>query len=142
MKALIGHLKRSRRLAGVLLAGLLLGGCATGSTIASRKQERYAAYEALSPEMRRLVDQGQIKVGMSMDAVYIAWGPPGQVTEGESEAGRTTTWAYYGIYQQEFRTWGWHRMYYTYSPVTYVQSQAVFTNGIVKQWQTFPSPGY
>jgi len=87
---------------GILLAGLVLAGCAT-STVMSRKQERYAAYEALTPEMRGLVDQGQIKVGMTTDAIYIAWGPPGRMLQGENEAGKTTTWVYYGSYVQEVR---------------------------------------
>jgi hypothetical protein len=124
----------------VLLAGLLLAGCATPSTVASRKQERYAAYGALSPELRALVDQGQLKVGMNPDAVYIAWGPPGQVMQGENEAGKTTTWLYYGGYVQEVRYWGYSRVHYDYNPGTYVRAQVVFVNGLIKQWQTFAEP--
>jgi hypothetical protein len=124
-----------------MLAGLVLAGCAT-STVQSRKQERYAAYEALAPEMRGLVDQGQIKVGMTMDAVYIAWGPPGRVLQGENEAGRTTTWVYYGTYVQEVRYWGYYGLYYQYYPTTYVRAQAVFINDVVKSWQNFGAPPY
>ncbi len=125
----------------VLLAGLVLAGCAT-STVQSRKQERYAAYEALTPEMRGLVDQGQIKVGMTTDAVYIAWGPPGRVQQGENESGRTTTWVYYGSYMQEVRYWGYRNLHYAYYPTTYVRAQAVFVNDLVKSWQTFGAPPY
>ena len=125
----------------LLLAGLVLAGCAT-STVLTRKQERYAAYEALTPEMRSLVDQGQIKIGMTMDAVYIAWGPPGQVLQGENEAGKTTTWVYYGGYVQEARYWGYRRLHYDYYPGSYVRAQVVFVNGLVKSWQTFAEPGY
>src|SRR6266704_2114952 len=57
----------------VLIAALTLCGCAT-STIQTRKQERSAAYAELPAETRSLVDQGKIKVGMSLEAVYIAWG--------------------------------------------------------------------
>ena len=47
-----------------LLAVVWFGaGCATRPTIASRKQERAAAYAALSPEFKSAVDQGQIKGG-------------------------------------------------------------------------------
>ena len=43
------------RWAGLLLAVALLAGCAT-STVQSRRQQRYPAYEALSPDLRTLVD--------------------------------------------------------------------------------------
>jgi hypothetical protein len=125
----------------LLLAGLVLAGCAT-STVMSRKQERYAAYQALTPEMRGLVDQGQIKVGMTMDAVYIAWGPAGRVLQGENEGGKTTTWVYYGGYVQEVRYWGYRNLHYDYYPATYVRAQAVFVNGVLKSWQTFAEPPY
>lgn len=147
MKALIGHFKRGGwlagwLLAGWLLAGLLLGGCSTGGTVASRKQERYSAYEALSPELRSLVDQGKIQTGMSTDAVYIAWGKPGRVTEGDYGAGPAITWAYLDSYLQQYNTLGWRGMYQTYANVSYVRAQVVFTNGVVQQWQTFPAPGF
>lgn len=124
-----------------LLALGLLAGCATSKTLESRKQERYAAYEELTPEMRTNVDHGHIEVGLSMDAVYIAWGPPDQATEGESEAGKTMTWTYYGFYTQQMTTWAWGRPYFNSYPVNYIRAQVVFTNGIVKHWQTFPPPG-
>ncbi len=142
MKALIRHFKRGGWLAGGLLAGLLLGGCATGGTITSRKQERYSAYEALSPGLRGLVDQGKIQTGMSTDAVYIAWGKPGRVTEGDYGEGPAITWAYLDTYLQQYNTWGWRGTYQTYANVSYVRAQVVFTNGLVKQWQTFAAPGY
>ena len=126
----------------VLVAGLLFAGCATTNNIEARKKERYAAYSALTPEMRSLVDQGQLAAGMSMDAVYIAWGPAGQVASGGNEAGQTTTWFYYGGYVAETRYWGYRRVHYDYDPRTYVRAQVTFMNGLVKQWQTFPEPAY
>ncbi|HZQ47262.1 MAG TPA: hypothetical protein VFC07_09650 [Verrucomicrobiae bacterium] len=124
----------------VLFAGLLLAGCATPSTVVSRKQERSAAYAALPPEMKAAVDQGQLKAGMNMDAVYIAWGPPGQVLNGGNEGGETTTWIYYGGYVEEVRYWGHRSVHYDYDPRTYQRAQVVFVNGLVSQWQTFPPP--
>lgn len=124
----------------VLFAGLFLVGCATPSTVSSRKQERFAAYAALPPEMKAAVDQGQLKAGMNMDAVYIAWGAPGQVTNGGNEAGQTTTWIYYGGYVQEVRYWGHRNVHYDYYPQTYPRAQVLFVNGVVAQWQTFPEP--
>jgi hypothetical protein len=125
-----------------LLVGVFLAGCVAPDTIISRQQERPAAYGALRPETRILVDQGKIKVGMDTNAVYIAWGQPGEVTEGETAAGQSTAWTYYGSYIQEVRVWGWRRMYYDYYPINYISAQVTFTNGIVNQWQIYPSPGY
>jgi hypothetical protein len=125
----------------LLLAGLLLAGCAANS-VATRKKERPAVYEALSPEMRLLVDQGQITRGLDTNAVYIAWGQPGQVTQGENDLGQTTTWSYYGTFTQQTTIMGWHHVYYGYNPVNYISAQVTFTNGSVKQWQTYPVPGY
>jgi hypothetical protein len=122
-----------------LLAALLLTGCAT-STIQSRKQERYGAYSAMAPEMRAAVDQGSIKVGMPMDGVYIAWGPPSQVTSGGTAAGETTTWLYYGGYVSESTYFGWRRTYYAYTPVNYLSAQVDFASGVVREWHTFPRP--
>jgi hypothetical protein len=131
-----------KSLSFLLLTGTLLAGCAVPNTVATRKQERPAAYEALTPDLRALVDQGKITRGMSPDAVYIAWGQPARVNQGENDLGQTTTWSYYGFYTQVATFWGWHGTYYNYYPVNYISAQVIFTNGFVKQWQTYPSPGY
>jgi hypothetical protein len=132
-----------KKYAPFLLLGLFAAGCATESSIASRKQAHSAAYEALSPEMRTAVDHGQVKVGMSMDGVQIAWGKPSQVASGGNEAGEATTWIYQGSYIQETRFWGGYRMHEAYTPLSYVRAQVVFVNQVVKDWQTFPAPsGY
>lgn len=124
----------------ILLGFVLLAGCATKSSVQSRQQERAAAYAALTPEQRSLVDAGQIKAGMNPDAVYIAWGQPGQITRGGNEAGETMTWLYYGGYVQETRYWGRRDVHYDYDPRTYVRAQVVFVNGVIKTWQTFLEP--
>jgi hypothetical protein len=127
--------------AGIVLAAAMLSGCAT-TTIQSRKQERYAAYSALSPEMRDAVDRGTIKVGMPMDAVYIAWGSPSQTTSGGNANGEVTTWLYDASYLATSTYIGWRRTYYAYTPINYVRAQVDFANGIVKQWHTFAAPPY
>lgn len=129
--------------AGLLTLSIFITGCAsTGNTIASRKQERYAAYTALPPDVKASVDQGRVKAGMNMDAVYIAWGKPSQVVSGGTAAGETTTWIYQGGYVDEQRFWGRRQMYYAYSPRTYIRGQVVFMNGVVTSWQTYPEPVY
>jgi hypothetical protein len=135
----------------LVLTGLLAAGCVT-STVESRSRERAAAYAALSPEWRDLVNQGQIKVGMSMDAVYVAWGKPSQILTSESTGGTTTTWRYQGLSYQEYRYWsqdyygsvrhrngyGYYaspRLEYDYVATPYVAAEVIFEKGIVKSWQ-------
>ena len=147
-------------IASILLVALFATGCMT-STVAKRKEERSSAYAALSPEMRALVDQSQIKVGMPMDAVYIAWGKPSQVISTESGSGTATTWIYIGTAWHEYRFWNYHyypyyprgRYYYSYphmtyldyyyAPYSYPSAEVSFENGVVKNWRhVTPPPPY
>ena len=142
-----------KRMAWVLLLGLAMTGCVT-STVEKRRQERYPAYAAFPTETRELVDKGQIKVGMPMDAVYIAWGKPSQVVQGQAPDGTSvTTWIYYGTAWQEYRYWnyhyypGWRYGYYAmptldydYVPSSYVAAEVTFQNGVVKHWRNSTQP--
>ena len=134
---------------------ILLTGCAT-STIDSRRAERPAAYADLAPPEKALVDQGNIKVGMSADAVYIAWGEPSEVLESEDASGRITTWRYYGTWMQEDRYWAYREtsrdgspdlyleryLISDYNPRDYVRAEINFQNGNVVSWRTLPRPTY
>lgn len=131
----------------VLFAALVLTGCATtGKTVEGRKKERAAGYAALSPEFKSLVDTGQIRKGMSEDAVYIAWGKPAQVLQQEDAQGRATTWLYEGGWLEETRYWTpeWRaaRMQYYYQPRAYVRAEIVFVDGKVESWRQLPQPVY
>src|SRR5881394_1186861 len=86
----------------LLVLLVVLSGCATAPKLEKRREERSAAYSSLSPEFRALVDQGRIKVGMPMDAVYIAWGKPSQVVSGESTEGPVVTWLYHETYYEYY----------------------------------------
>lgn len=137
----------------ILLICSLLVGCAS-STVVSRKKERAAAYGALAAEEKELVDQGQIKVGMTQDAVYIAWGPPAEILQSESASGRNTTWLYSGTWMQETRYWTFREvprrgtvfleryLDRDYNPRDYVRAEIVFVDGKVARWQTLPRPAY
>ncbi len=133
-------------LLAIVAAGLLVAGCATTrTTVESRKNERAAAYSALSPEIKELVDRGQIKVGMPEDAVYIAWGAPSQIVRSENQNEAATIWVYRGGYLEETRYWaGWRypRLEHDYQPRTYVSAEVVFVDGKVRQWRTLPQPTY
>src|SRR5688572_25595450 len=102
----------------VLSLALMAVGCAT-STIEKRREERSSTYTALTDEQRALVDQGQIKVGMTADAVYIAWGKPTQIITSQTSEGKTlTTWVYHGTTWQEHRYWSYGH-HYPYSRHVY-----------------------
>ena len=119
--------------------GLLLVGCAT-STVESRKHERPADYTALPQEQKALVDEGKIKVGMSPDAVRLAWGPPADVVESETAQGHTTVWVYLGQWAEEQRYWIGRRLESDYYPRSYVRAEIIFQNGTVTSWRTLPKP--
>ncbi len=136
----------------VLLASL--AGCAT-STVESRKKERPAAYAALSAEEKELVDRGQIKVGMSQDAVFIALGPPADILQSQAgNSGVQVTWLYYGTTMQETRYWTFREvpskghvfleryLDRDYDPRDYVSAEIVFVDGKVASWRTLPRPTY
>ena len=128
----------------LLLAGLLLAGCATHTTIQSRKQERAASYGALPTEFQKLVDAGQIQRGMSEDAVYIAWGKPAQVLRQEDVRGAVTIWLYEGGWMEETRWWPRysHAPVNEYQPRTYVSAELAFVQGVLESWRTLPQPAY
>jgi hypothetical protein len=131
---------------------LMLAGCATSNTPEKRRAERASAYAALPADQRALVDSGQIKVGMSMDAVYIAWGKPAQELQSENERGAVTTWLYEGGWMKESRYWAYRQtgtgadlyleryLINDYQPRTYVRAQLRFVDGKLKEWQTLPRP--
>jgi hypothetical protein len=137
----------------LMLCALLLTGCAT-STVESRRKEKLAAYDALPPETKALVDKGQIKVGMNEDAVYIAWGPPAQTTRGENKEGETVIWLYEGMWMQERAYWNTrvvsvgrrpyveHFLDHSYYPRDYIRGEVTFSKGAVTDWKTLPRPNY
>jgi hypothetical protein len=143
------------RLPLLLTAGLIVVvGCATAtSTLETRKTERAAQYAALSAEHRTLVDQGQIKAGMSEDAVFIAWGQPAQVLRAGDAAGETVTWLYHGQSSDDYLYWRFHPVvrpdgstYLTrnlerdVNVREYVSAELNFRNGRLENWRALPKP--
>lgn len=132
---------------------LVLVGCATKSTVETRRQERAAAYGALTPAHRQLVDSGQIGVGMNADAVFIAWGEPSQVLQSEDASGRVATWLYQGTTTDEYVSWRYvevpgpngsyltRRMDRDFSVREYVSAELIFREGRLESWRTLAKPG-
>jgi hypothetical protein len=137
---------------GFLTLALLLAGCAT-STIETRRQEKATSYQSLTPDEKQAVDGGQIRVGMTSDAVYISWGKPSEILESEDQNGHFVIWRYYGTAMYETRYWAYRPIpsgrtdlylerYLTseYNPETYVRAEIVFSQGRVVSWRTLPRP--
>ncbi len=148
-----GHPLRMNFLKLLAYSATALGltACAT-STIETRKQERMSAYAQLVPEERALVDTGEIRIGMSADAVYISWGQPSEVLESEDETGRSQIWRYAGSWMQESRYWAYREvgsgpdlyleryLMSDYQPRDYVRAEIIFQEGRVNRWRTLPRP--
>ena len=86
-----GELKRIASTFGIAAAVLLLTSCGTTGQRISQHPE---IYQRLSPRDQALVSQGQIRLGMTMDAVWLAWGIPEQKIPGYGRGHPTETWVY------------------------------------------------
>jgi hypothetical protein len=78
-------------LLGLAVVGLCLTSC---ETVQNRISEHQDMFSTLSPRDQELVRQGQIRSGMSMNAVWLAWGSPAQKTVGEMRGRPSETWIY------------------------------------------------
>ena len=77
-----------------MLSLLLLVGCER-SHIAARRQANAADYAALTAEDKALVDRGELRQGMSTNAVLIAWGQPTIISTTPTPNGPFVIWEYY-----------------------------------------------
>jgi hypothetical protein len=105
-------------LLGLAAVGLCLTSC---ETLEKRISEHPDIFNSLSPRDQALVRQGQIRSGMSTNAVWLAWGSPEQKVAGEMRGHQTETWIYlagttaYGYgYGYGYGPWG-----YGYGPWGY-----------------------
>jgi hypothetical protein len=72
-------------------AALILTSCSTAQT---RISEHPDLYQSLSHRDQALVNQGQIRIGMSRTAVWLAWGTSDRKVLGNMGGGPTETWIY------------------------------------------------
>ena len=75
----------------VLTGLLVLTSCSTPQT---RISDHPDLYQSLSHRDQALVSQGQIRIGMSRTAVWLAWGTTDQKIIGNMGGGPTETWVY------------------------------------------------
>src|SRR6266480_3224999 len=76
---------------GLATAAIVPNSCSTPQT---RISEHPDLYQSLSPKDQALVNQGQIRIGMSRPAVWLAWGSPDRRIIGNMGGGTTETWVY------------------------------------------------
>ena len=76
---------------GITAGALIFAGCATTQSRISQYPE---IYQRLSARDQALVSQGQIRSGMTMDAVWLAWGTPDQKIPDNMDGRTTETWVY------------------------------------------------
>ncbi len=98
---------------GLSAAAIILTGC---STTESRISEHPDLFNTLSPRDQQLVQQGQIRYGMSQNAVWLAWGSPDQKTAGNMRGTSAETWIYVqgttSPYYYPYRPYGFGNPYY------------------------------
>lgn len=131
-----------------LAASLTLASCV--STPQTRVDNNPAVFGTLSPAHKNLVLQGQIKEGMSKEAVFLAWGAPDSRSSGGRSGKSIERWRYLGhypVWTDSYRYGGYsyhsrhrYRGHYNYCPptveyVTYTQAVVEFSNGKVSSWE-------
>ena len=75
----------------ITAGALIFNGC---GTVGGRISQHPEMYRSLSPKDQALVSQGQIHQGMSMDAVWLAWGTPDQKIPASIHDRPAETWVY------------------------------------------------
>jgi hypothetical protein len=75
----------------ILASALILASC---STTESRISGHPEIYQTLSPGDQAIVSQGQIRAGMSQNAVWLAWDSPDRKIVGNMRGRPTETWIY------------------------------------------------
>ena len=123
--------------------------CNCTSTIESRIQENPKLYSALTGKEKKAVSNGLILRGMSQDAVYIAWGRPSGVKEGNSNGIPMEKWRYSSLMpvmsqRLHYTDYHYYQHYEHGSPfyhstnvgyIPYTSAIVEFENNKVKSWE-------
>src|SRR6266481_7837071 len=135
---------------GLATSLFILTSCSTPQT---RISEHSDLYQTLSQRDQALVSQGQIRIGMSRTAVWLAWGSADRKIVGNMGGGSTATWLYiyYATYYPPQAPWGpwaffgdpfYDPFYYSYIPpsIPYPYRTVTFANGRVVSFQSLVGP--
>jgi hypothetical protein len=134
---------------GIAAVLLTLTSCSTPQT---RISDHPDLYQSLSSRDQALVSQGQIRYGMSRNAVWLAWGSPDSKVVGNMRGHSTETWVYvyyvtypyyypyYGPYGPGFGFFGdpfYDPFYYSLIPpsIPYPNKTVTFSNSRVMSFQ-------
>jgi len=96
---------------GIAAGALFLASCSTPQT---RISDHPDLYQTLSPRDQALVSQGQIRTGMSRNAVWLARGSPDQKIIGNMGGRPTETWIY--IYYVTYPYYPYYGPWGSYGP--------------------------
>ena len=112
----IDSIYAARMIAGMkrqILSGTLVIGVAGSAlfftsceTTESRISKHPETYQRLSTRDQALVSQGQIRPGMSQNAVWLAWGSPDRKITGNMRGHATETWIYITYETAPYPYWG------------------------------------
>jgi hypothetical protein len=136
------ELKRVALVFGTAAAALLFTSCGTPGMRISKHPE---IYQRLSSQDQALVSQGQIRPGMTMDAVWLAWGTPDQKLPGGMRGRSSETWLYVR-YDTPFPSYGVPYYYgpfdWSYIPpkFPYLSKGVTFSNGRAVFFRYLPPP--
>ena len=89
-----GRVARVALTFAITAGALIFSGCGTTGGRISQHPEMY---QSLSPRDQALVSQGQIRPGMTMDAVWLAWGTPDQKIPNNMGGHPSETWVYFAM---------------------------------------------
>ena len=132
---------------GIAAVVLTLTSCSTPQT---RISDHPDLYQSLSSRDQALVSQGQIRYGMSRNAVWLAWGSPDSKVIGNMRGHSTETWLYvyyatypyyyYPYYGPGFGFFGdpfYDPFYYSLIPpsIPYPNKTVTFSNRRVMSFQ-------
>ena len=126
---------------GTAAGTLIFTGCATTE---ARISQHLEIYQRLSSRDQSLVSQGQIRLGMITDAVWLAWGTPDQKIPANVGDGRGETWVY--LRYETPPSYGGPYYYgpfdWSYIPPKFVYPSrgVTFSNGRVVFYRYLPSP--
>lgn len=134
-----------------LLAICLAAASCVPATPQARIARNPALFEAQPAKPRPLIERGEIDRGMSMDAVFLAWGNPSGRFEGSRNAKPSERWDYTGsrpVYTTNFHSGYRYGRYSRYSHpyddyglgpeivyIPYHSASVWFVSGRVDAWE-------
>src|SRR6266496_4539448 len=122
-------------------SALILTSCETTQDRISQHPE---IYQRLSATDQALVSQGQIRPGMTTDAVWLAWGTPDQKLPGNVRGRPAETWVYirYNTPPSYGGPYYYGPLDWSYIPpkFPYPSKGVTFSNGRVVFFRSLPSP--